>query len=177
MGQLIYGGGYNSSGQRGLYAFRFDDRSGRLTPLWSGGAMARNPSFAAVDGGILYAVNELDGIGRVEAYRIDRISGGLTPLGAADLPGSATCHVTVWPGGKYLSCANYLSGSFAVLPANGGLLGEPVYFEQHEGAGALSTGRQDGPHIHSTCVSPGGRWLLAADLGLGCGWCSPPKRP
>lgn len=166
MKQLIYAGAYNQQGEQGITAYGFDEHTGRLYRLLRGGGDADNPSFAAVDGDFLYAANELPGQARVKSYQIDRKSGSLFLLDSMEFKGANMCHITLWPGKRYLSCANYSSGSFVVIPVEKGKLLQPVCLEQHHGVGVLCTTRQEAPHIHSTCVSPEGRYLLAADLGL-----------
>lgn len=165
MERLLFAGTYNAAGEQGIFPFAFDEETGRLRPL-AGGAVMDQPSFAAVYGDVLYAVSEVRDKGRLEAYRILPEPGRLDFLSAAELPASAMCHVTVWPGGRFVSCANYLSGSFAVFPAEDGRLGQPVYTEAFPGHGFLRETRQDASHVHSTCVSPEGEKLLVADLGL-----------
>jgi 6-phosphogluconolactonase len=54
----------------------------------------------------------------------------------------------------------------AVFPVHeDGTLGEATGFVQHAGS-SVNAQRQSGPHAHSANLSPDGRWLLVADLGL-----------
>ncbi len=165
MESLLFAGTYNAEGEQGLFPFAFNEETGRLRPL-QGGALTDHPSFAAVFGDVLYAVSEVKDKGRLEAYRILPEPGRLAFLSAVEIPASAMCHAAVWPGGRFVSCANYLSGSFAVFPTEDGKLGQPVYTEAFSGHGFLSRTRQDASHVHSTCISPEGGKLLVADLGL-----------
>jgi 6-phosphogluconolactonase (cycloisomerase 2 family) len=64
--------------------------------------------------------------------------------------------------------ANYGGGSVAVFPVGAdGLVtaGEPGQVIQHSGTGP-NTARQEGPHAHMAQVSPSGRYVLCADLGI-----------
>ena len=56
----MYVGTYTSGSSKGIYAFRFDDASGVLTPLGLA-AETKSPSFLAVSPNrqFLYAVNEI----------------------------------------------------------------------------------------------------------------------
>lgn len=165
MKKLLLTGSYSTGETAASFrSFWFDERTGTLTPAQ--GIHLRNPSFAAVHGNVLYIVGEELEKGRLEAYRLDRSNGSMNFLSAVEFPGAATCHVLAWPGGSYVSCSNYLSGSFTVLPAMDGWLDQPIAVQQHTGQGYLCPGRQDGPHVHSTCISPDGKRLFVADLGL-----------
>ena len=76
-GRLVYIGTYTGDVSKGIYAFRFDDGTGALTPV---GLVAetKSPSFLAVSPNrkFLYAVNEISSFegekaGSVTAFRID----------------------------------------------------------------------------------------------------------
>ena len=56
---LVYVGTYTDHGSKGIYAYRFDSSTGKLTSLGLA-AESTEPSFLAVDSGgrFLYAVNE-----------------------------------------------------------------------------------------------------------------------
>lgn len=130
-------------------------------------APARNPSYLCLNPQRekLYAVNELK--------ELDGAFGGglfcLTPEGAsASLPtgGTDPCHVALAPNGRFLSVANFASGSVTVFPlrADGSLTGEHTLF-QHEGS-SIHPLRQKGPHAHSTIFVPGKNRMLVPDLGI-----------
>ena len=163
---LAYIGTYTRPPSQGIYAWRFEAASGKLTPLGLA-AETSNPTFLAVHPNqrFLYAANE-DKAGAISAFAIDPANGRLKLLNQVPSRGSGPCHVAVDPGGKWVFAANYNSGSVAVFPVHeDGTLGEATGFVQHAGSSG-NTPRQSGPHAHSANVSPDGRWLLVADLGL-----------
>jgi 6-phosphogluconolactonase len=163
---LAYIGTYTRPPSQGIYAWRFEAASGKLTPLGLA-AETSNPTFLAVHPNqrFLYAANE-DKAGTISAFAIDPANGKLKLLNRVPSRGSGPCHVAVDPGGKWVFAANYNSGSVAVFPVReDGTLGEATGFVQHVGS-SVNAQRQSGPHAHSANVSPDGRWLLVADLGL-----------
>jgi len=169
---LVYVGTYTVRGSQGIYAYRFDARSGELTALGLA-AETTNPSFLAVDpsGRFVYAVNELSNYhgeksGAVSAFAIDRATGKLTFLNDVSSHGAGPCYVSLDKTGKYVLVANYDSGSVAVFPRQkDGRLSPASAFVQHHGS-SVNHERQEGPHAHSIEVSPDNRFALAADLGL-----------
>lgn len=171
--QIMYVGTYTKpqSDSEGIYAYRFDAKAAKFTPL---GLVATgiHPSFLAVhpNGKFLYAVNELDSVqgkpdGFVSAYSFDNASGKLTFLNQVSSGGAAPCHLTVDPTGKTLLVANYYGGSFASFPiADDGKLGQAASFIQETGSG-LDKERQEAPHGHAVVLSKDNKFVLAADLG------------
>jgi 6-phosphogluconolactonase len=164
---LAYFGTYtNNTGSKGIYAYRFEPTSGRLTAL---GAVAETPSPAFLvahpTGRFLYAANELQD-GSLSAFAIDAPSGKLTLLNKVSSRGAAPCHVAIDRTGKFLLVANYGSGSVAAFPIQqDGRLGEATGFVQHKGS-SVNPERQTGPHAHYISTSPDNRFVLTADLGL-----------
>jgi 6-phosphogluconolactonase len=151
---------------KGIYAFRFDSKTGKLEPLGLA-AEAKRPSFVAVHPNqrYLYAVAEANG-GAVSAFSIDPKTGKLTLLNTVSSKGSGPCYVRVDRTGKSVLVANYNSGTVAVLPIDAdGKLRESTSFVQHAGTVADKK-RQGGPHAHSFNPSPDNRFAVAADLGL-----------
>jgi 6-phosphogluconolactonase len=146
----MYLGTYTAEGgSRGVYRATLDRALAAET---------ENPSYLALDGDRLYAVEETDE-GGVRAYRIGR-DGGLTLLGRRTGLGAAPCHLSA--AGDRLLVANYGAGSVATLPIErDGSLGEPV-LTKNAGSGPVE-GRQEGPHLHF--VQPHGGRVYACDLG------------
>src|SRR5690242_16022898 len=89
--RLVYIGTYTTdtnanSTSKGIYAFKFDDATGALSPLGLA-ATTPSPSFltASADGRFVFAVNELqtyqgEATGLVTSFSVDRASGKLTQL-------------------------------------------------------------------------------------------------
>ena len=165
---LLYVGTFTAGLSEGIYAFRFDASTGRLSSLGLA-AETDNPSFIAVhpNGRFLYAVaNCREPAGVIKSFEIDPRTANLRLLNEVSSWGSRTCFVATSNGGEYVLAANYGTGSvvtFPVLPD--GRLGEAAGFEQHAGSGA-NPERQGGPHPHSVNPSPDDRFAVAADLGL-----------
>lgn len=171
-GKLMYVGTYTRGDSKGIYVFRFDPSSGKLTP--EGLAVETpNPSFVAVHPNhrFLYSVSETADYGgkrsgAVSAFSIDAKSGKLTLLNTVPSGGGGPCHLIVDKTGKTLLVANYGGGSVASFPVKAdGSLGEAASFFQHSGSSA-NPQRQKGPHAHSTTISPDNRFAFFSDLGL-----------
>ncbi|HUQ93682.1 MAG TPA: lactonase family protein, partial [Bryobacteraceae bacterium] len=165
-GYIAYIGTGGGPRSKGIYAFRFDSKSGKLDSLGLVGEASRS-SFIALhpNGRYLYAVAESNG-GAVSAFRIEDKTGKLGLLNTVSSKGTGPCYVRVDRTGKNVLVANYGSGSVAVLPieADGKLRESTSYFE-HKGAVA-DVKRQGGPRAHSFNPSPDNRFAVAADLGL-----------
>ena len=170
---LVYIGTYTmQKTSKGIYVYRFDSATGKLTSLGLA-ADTVNPSFLAVHPNrrFLYAVNEISSYegqksGGVSAFAIDRGTGKLTFLNEVASRGADPCYVAVDNTAKYVLVANYTGGSVAVFPVlDDGRLGEASSFVQHTGHG-VNPQRQEGPHAHSINLSPDNRFAIAADLGL-----------
>ena len=81
--------------------------------------------------------------------------GKLTRLdGPVSTCGEVACHLAVKDGDTYI--ANYISGSLCHIG------GKTVV---HTGKGK-NPQRQEAPHVHSVILSPDGKYVLSADLGL-----------
>lgn len=165
--RLVLTGTFTDTGaSEGIYAFRFDERTGTLTSVGLA-AKTASPAWLALhpDGRHLYAVNEEDD-GKVSAFALDPATGALTFLNQQSSHGARPCHLVVDPSGRALVVANYSSGTLALLPIDkDGRLGEATAVVQHAGKGT-DPQRQEGPHAHQAVVDPSGRFLLAVDLGL-----------
>jgi 6-phosphogluconolactonase len=170
-GRLMYVGTYTVGQSRGIYAFRFDEAAGRLTPL---GLMAetRSPSFltASRDGRFLFAVNEAStpdrkSGGMVSSFAIDRATGALTKLSEQPSSGADPCHLALDATGRFLAVANYTSGTFAIFPVGtDGRLGAVIQTVGDTGSGP-NRQRQEGPHAHDVVFDAANRFLLGVDLG------------
>ena len=173
-GRLVFIGTYTGekTGSKGIYAFRFDEATGALTPLGLK-AETPSPSFLATNaaGTVLYAVNEVGDYqgqksGSISSFTVDAATGALKPLGTTLSTGGADpCHLQCDRTGRALAVANYSGGNFALFPigSNGGLSAPSLF--AGEGSGP-NKARQAGPHGHETVFDPSNRYLLAVDLGI-----------
>jgi 6-phosphogluconolactonase len=172
---LVYVGTYTATTSKGIYNYRFDPQSGKLTPIGVAAELA-NPSFMATDPQhrFLYAATEMGQEpgassykknGSISSYSIDRKTGALTFLNKVDAGGGGSCHLVVDKTSKMLFVANYGSGnvaSFAIKPD--GSIGDRTGFDQHTGS-SVDPARQKGPHAHAVVLSPDNRFLFVPDLG------------
>jgi 6-phosphogluconolactonase len=163
---LVYVGTYTRGGSKGIYSYRFNPATGKLTEVGLA-AETDNPSFIYVtpNNQRLYAVGEgREGI--VTAFNIDRASGKLKQINQQPTGGNGPCHLNADPSGKLMVVAQYGSGSTAAFPIKAdGSLGERSALVQHKGSSA-DPKRQSGPHAHSANFSKNGKYVVVADLGL-----------
>lgn len=159
-------GTYTKSGANdGIYVYDFNSQSGEVN-LKSKVSGEENPSYLAIskDGKHVYAVNEVKN-GGISSFRFNSASGELTFLNRVGSGGDSPCYVSVDDNNKYVFAGNYGSGSLAAIPLKeDGSLGTGPQFIQHEGS-SIDKGRQQGPHVHCTVLSPDNHYLLTADLG------------
>jgi 6-phosphogluconolactonase len=169
---FVYIGTYTLRRGEGIYTFRFQPGTGKVTAV-SLAAKTPSPAFLAVHPNrkFLYAANEHDGpdvAGKnstVSAYAVDPKTGALTLLNVVSCRGEGPAHIAVDKTGKALLAANYRSGSLALMPILAdGRLGEVTGFAQHHGIGPKP--RAEGPHAHGAAFSPDNRFALVADRGL-----------
>jgi 6-phosphogluconolactonase len=168
---LIHIGTYTGPNSKGIYAYRYDAKSGKVESIGLAGEMIR-PSFLAVHPNqrFLYAVSELGNDGKqngnITAFAIDRSSGMLTALNTVSSGGGGACHLVVDKTGKSLVAANYGSGSVAAFAVNpDGTLRGPTAVIKHSGS-SVDQSRQRGPHAHAVVLSPDNRFVFVPDLGL-----------
>jgi 6-phosphogluconolactonase len=164
---LVYVGTYTRPGKsKGIYVFRRDPASGKLTPLHTVPDV-ENPSFVALspDKRFLFAVNEYQPTGDVSSFAVDEATGNLTFLSKQSTGGGDPCHLTADPTGKFLFVANHEHGNLAVLPIGAdGKLGPISQLVQHEGSGPGPS--QKGPHAHFVTNDPTGRFVMCVDKGI-----------
>ncbi|MBR5176110.1 MAG: lactonase family protein [Bacteroidales bacterium] len=155
-------GTYTDTDSKGIYTFKFDQATGESSPLAI--TDIPNPSFLAVAPGnkMLYSVTEQQEDAAVSAYGFDAAKGTLSFRNQKLTHGKSTCHVT-WVG-KDVVATNYSSGDMTVFPLDDeGNLKEGTLLE-FSGSGP-DTVRQADSHIHSSQVSPDGKYLFVIDLG------------
>src|SRR2546427_818867 len=138
---LVYVGTYTIRGSQGIYAYRFDERTGQSVPL---GLVAKttSPSFLDVDPSrrFLYAVNEVSpdnrfalaadlGLDKLLVYRFDAAKGSLAPNdpdSARVSGGLGPRHFVFHPSGKFVFLANEMGSAVTGFSydASRGALGE-----------------------------------------------------
>jgi 6-phosphogluconolactonase len=179
---LVYVGSYSDapSNSKGIYAWRFESSSGRVTSF---GLVAEtvNPAYicATPDGRFLYAVNwqtpEAARGDTVTAYSINKNTGVLTYLNKVSTGGGLPNQVIVDPQGRFTMVTNYgfhgterdnNNSSLAALPIQAdGRLGAPFYVDHHTGP-ALSPRQTSGAHTHGVVFTKDDRLAFVAELGL-----------
>ena len=169
---LLYVGTYTDANSKGIYAYRFDARTGQLTPTGLASELP-NPSFVIADRANrhLYAATEMgahgpkDMNGAISSYAIDPRTGSLRFLNRVDSGGGGTCHLALDRTGRVLFVVNYFSGSVASFAVNAdGTIGRRTGFDMHSGS-SVDRERQTGPHPHEIVFSPDNRFVFVPDLG------------
>jgi 6-phosphogluconolactonase len=173
--------GAGSNGE-GIYCFEMNPSSGDLVRCKLV-AKTPDPSWIVIHPSkkYLYAANEVsdyhDSSGSVSAFAIDAASGDLTALNKVSSEGAGSCYLSTDASGKHVFVANYGGGSIAVLPVlEGGLLGTATDIHIDSGhlggtkatnalPGSYAVSGHDAPHAHMIAPDPGGRFVLATDLG------------
>ena len=172
---LVYAGTYTNpspkttSASKGIYAWRFDSRSGALTSI---GLVAEtvNPAhvWGSPNGRFLYAVNWSTGDpagDTVSAFAVDQKTGALKLLNKVSSHGESPNQIVLDPSGRIAATVTYNGGTitaFGVEPD--GRLTEAIYTEKH--AGQPVSAKQPGPRAHGIVFSTDGRWAYVAQLGL-----------
>ena len=166
---IAFVGNYtNKTDSKGIYEFRFDAGSGKMSGLELAGAI-KDPSWVVVhpSGKYLYAANEMGKGSTVSAFAIDHASGALTLLNQQPALGEDPCHLSFDRSGKFLLSANYTSGNVVVYPILAdGKLGEHSATVKDQGVLGPNRERQDGPHAHWVQASQENSSVYVADLGL-----------
>ncbi|HKW32751.1 MAG TPA: lactonase family protein [Candidatus Acidoferrum sp.] len=166
---LVYVGTYTTkTASKGVYSFRYDSSSGKLTPIGFA-AETQDPSWVAIhpSGKFLYAVNEAGKNSMVSAFSLDAKSGKLTQLNQLPALGEDPCYLSFDRTGKYVFVANYTSGNVVVFPIEAdGKLGSATANVRDEGRLGPNKERQEGPHAHWIEASAGNRYAYVSDLGL-----------
>ncbi len=162
---LLIGTYTKSSTNDGIYVYDFNSQTGEVN-LKSKVSGEENPSYLAIgkDGKHVYAVNEVKN-GGISSFLFNPTSGVLTFLNRVSSGGDSPCYVSVDDKNKYVFAGNYGSGSLSAIPLKeDGSLGTDPQVIQHEGS-SIDNGRQLGPHVHCTVLSPDSHYLMTPDLG------------
>jgi 6-phosphogluconolactonase len=160
----------------GIYAARFDDAAGTLSPPTRVAAVL-NPVALTVHPSlpVLYASAAISEGGRIESYAIDPAAGGLKPLGS--LPAVATS-LAVDPAGKRLFAGVlFRSAVNCYAIADDGIPQAAVKNsrvdhrvedpdKERRKQPGYHRSRQEDPFATSVAASADGRFVIACDLGL-----------
>lgn len=164
-------GTYTSGKSEGIYVYNFNTTTGDNS--FVSVAKAANPSYLTVSPNqkFVYAVAETDIAkkegtgGSVTAFSFDKKNGTLSMINQQFSEGRNPCYVAIDKTGKWVFAANYSSGSAVLFPANAdGSLKAAKQVMQDAGTGP-NKARQEGPHVHSTVLSPDNQYLFTPDLG------------
>ncbi len=162
----LYIGTYTRGTSEGIYIYRFNSKTGDLTPV-SVAKDFTNPSFLSIssDHRFLYALGGTKG-DSVRAFAIDQSSHHLRFLNAQSIaPGYGAAHLQVDVTGKWLITGNYGSGGITVLPVlKDGSIAAAIQNIQLQGK-SIDSIRQTQPHVHSINLSPDNKYVFVPDLG------------
>jgi 6-phosphogluconolactonase len=166
---IAYVGNYTTKTEsKGVYKFRFDTVTGKMTALELAGE-TKDPSWVVVHPGgkYLYAANEMGKPSTVSAFAIEPKTGKLTFLNDMPALGLDPCHLSFDRTGKFLFSANYNSGNVVVYPILAdGKLGDHTALQEDTGKVGPNTKRQDRSHAHWIGASENNKLVYVADLGL-----------
>ncbi len=154
----------------GIYVYELNTKSGKLTYINSSPHTV-NPSYMVTDNenNMLYAVNETGSRdkpgGSISAFRLLSDGRQMVLINTVSSQGNYPCYISLDKTRKWIMCANYGSGTVAVLPVrDSGSLGEATMVHQHAGKG--SSPRQDAAHAHFIFQNPANNLIYSCDLGV-----------
>ena len=167
---LAYVGGYTSKDRNGrgdgINVYRIDDVSGAWTHVQCLGELV-NPSWLALDRRrpVLYSAH---GEGHeATAYAIEPGTGRLRVLNRQPTQGKNGVRLGIEASDHYLVCANYSSGTVAVLVIEpDGSLGPLRDLVPLTGKTGPHPTEQTSAHPHDVAFDPRGRFCLIPDKGL-----------
>ena len=165
-------GTYTSGKSEGIYVYKFDSKTADNSLVSV--AKTSNPSYLSISPNkkTIYAVNENADTtgsvigGTVTAFSFDATNGKLTAMDKQLSGGTSPCYVSVDQSGKWVFTGNYSSGTLSVFPVKAnGSIGAASQVIAQSGTGPNKE-RQEGPHVHSTVVSPDNNYLFVPNLGV-----------
>jgi 6-phosphogluconolactonase len=149
----------------GIFVYEFNSLTGGFE-LKSSIAGEENPAFLGIsrDGRFVYSVNEVKN-GNISSFKFDESTGKLSFLNRVSSGGESPCFIEVDDDDKFVFTANYANGTLAAIPLNSdGTLKNDIQVIKHEGS-SIDRSRQQGPHVHSTFLTPDKQFILVPDLG------------
>ena len=165
-------GTYTSGKSEGIYVYSFDTKNATTSLVST--AKIKNPSYLAVstDKKTVYSVAETADTtgnvigGGITAFAFDGADGKLTGMNTQPSVGTNPCYVSVTKSGKWVFAGNYSSGTLSVFPVTtNGNIDAAIQTIAHSGSGP-NKDRQEGPHVHSTVLSPDNNYLFVPNLGI-----------
>lgn len=170
--EIIYVGTFSERGSKGIYVMEFDRASGNSSIIQTIKSK-ESPNFLAIgpQGRFLYSANsqgleQMPDWGSVSSYAIDQKTGMLTSINDQPSYGKGACHISVYPGGKWIFVSNYGDGIFSILPVTQeGKIGASSQRMQLKGS-SIDPKRQTGPHTHSVIPTADGTRVYVSDLGI-----------
>ncbi len=174
MQYVYFGTDTSRAGAKGIYLSKFDGKTGQFSqPALVAETM--RPVYLALNRAtnrrVLYATNEGDAkTSAVTSFLIDPATAALKQIGQVPAGGAGPCYIALDATDRFAYVANYNGGCVSEfhVQADGTLsLPEQVVDFHAKPFGAHGPhARQDGPHPHSSQMSPDNRFLLVNDLGL-----------
>jgi len=165
----LFTGTYTGTGSKGIYVYRFNANTGKVTPVSNTDSIT-NPSYLAIshNAQYLYAVNETNGTnqGKVSAFSFNKSNGKLHLLNSQFTGGDGPCYVAISRNDKWLFVANYSGGSVAVFSINKNGSLHPYEQLIQDSGSSINKARQEKAHVHSTVFSPDENYLFTPDLGM-----------
>lgn len=150
----------------GIEVYRFDPKSGSLEHIQQVAGLV-NPSYLVLDDAQrhLYAVH--GDTSMVSAFAINPENGHLTKLNTEYSGGSNPVHLTLDADNKFLTLANYATGSLGVLPVmEDGSLGALIDLAELKGEPGPHRKQQSSAHPHQVQYDPSKQWIVSPDKGL-----------
>jgi len=167
---LAYVGGYTSKDRDGrgdgINVYRVDEGSGAWSHVQRLGDLV-NPSWLTLHRWrpVLYSAHGQEQ--EATAYSIDPGSGRLAVLNRQPTQGKNGVRLGIEASDRYLVCANYSSGTVAVLPIEpDGSLGALRDLVPLTGKTGPHPTEQTSAHPHDVAFDPRGRFCLIPDKGL-----------
>ncbi len=166
----IYVATYSPVDGEGIFVADVDAGHGTVSHLRATGnlkspaALVIHPSNKFVYATKLITDAQGNSVGGIAAFAVDRKSGELTEIDRRTSEGTGPCFLAGDPQGKSLVVANCGTATVAALSImSDGRFGKLSSVIQHAGESQNSEGK---PQAHSIVISPGGKFAVAADLGL-----------
>jgi 6-phosphogluconolactonase len=168
---FFYVGSSDGSLSHPIYLCELDYNSGLISVIDSFPG-SKSSSYLALspDQGFLYA---LDGTQSdpekkhpsVASFRVTDADGRLEMMNRQSAEGRGPCHVSCHPDGSHIFIANYSEGNVAAYPLDkDGSIKPASDVVQHAGSGP-NTRRQTKAFAHHISAVPGGKFVVATDLG------------